>query len=342
MDFAELPGRISGLLREHERLAVVLLDAFGMAFVRRHGDHPFLRRLEIEPVASQFPSTTTAHLTTLATGLPVGRHGLYEWRVYDPGLDAVIVPLRMGYAHDEREPLPLEAAELLPPERWFGDATVLMPAAIAHSPWSTASLAGAQVAGYDNLGAGIARLGERPGLSYLYWDGIDATGHRHGPASAEFDAACLAALDALERHVPDNLPVLVTADHGQVDVGAFDELDVIWPELTGHLRRDRAGRALWPAGSGRDCFLHVDDPETVVAELSARLGGRAEVRLAAELFPGAGPRLTARLADVCVLPAPGRMAWLAAFPTRERRFRGAHGGFAPDEAETWLGVSGLD
>ena len=92
-----------------------------------------------------------------------------------------------------------------------------------------------------------------------------------------------------------------------------------------------------PAGSARDCFLHVTDPETVVGELRAALGERAEVRLAAELFPDAGPRLQARLADVCVLPAPGRMAWLAAFPTRERRFRGAHGGLAPAEAETWLG-----
>src|SRR3954454_23528881 len=113
--FAELPGRIEALTRAHERIAVVLLDAFGWAFVRRHADHPLLRRLEIEPVASQFPSTTTAHLTTLSTGLPVGEHGLYEWRVSAPALDAVIVPLRMGYAHDEREPLPLAAADLLPP-----------------------------------------------------------------------------------------------------------------------------------------------------------------------------------------------------------------------------------
>ena len=79
--FAELPERIAALAAEHERLAVVLLDAFGWAFVQRHADHPFLRRLEIEPVASQFPSTTTAHLTTLYTGLPVEEHGLYEWRV---------------------------------------------------------------------------------------------------------------------------------------------------------------------------------------------------------------------------------------------------------------------
>lgn len=337
MDFAGLPGRIEALLASYERVAVVLLDAFGMAFVERHREHPLLRRLAIEPVASQFPSTTTAHLTTLSTGLPVGEHGLYEWRVYEPAADAVIVPLRMGYAEDERRPLELEAASLLPPERFLAGATVLQPAAIADSRWSRAALSGSRVLPYTDLAEGVAQLGREPGLTYLYWDFIDATGHRRGPSSPEFDAACVAALDAL-LEVPASTALLVTADHGQVDIGAVDELDVIWPELLDHLRRDGAGRPLWPAGSGRDCFLHVHEPETVVAELAERLGDRAEVRPAAELFPDPGPRLLARLADVCVLPAPGRMAWLAAFPTRERRFLGAHGGLAAEEAETWLGL----
>jgi hypothetical protein len=337
--FAELPGRIEALLRAYERVAVVVLDAFGMAFVRRHRAHPLLRRLAIEPVAAQFPSTTTAHLTTLSTGLPVAAHGLYEWRVYEPAVDAVVVPLRMGYAEDEARPLELEAADLLPPERFLAGATVLQPAAIADSRWTRAALSGSRVVAYQDLAEGVARLGGSPGLTYLYWDAIDATGHRHGPASPEFDAACVAALDALSA-APRDVALAVTADHGQVDVSQerFDELDVLWPELAEHLRRDASGRPLWPAGCGRDCFLHVHDPETVVAELAERLGDRADVRLTAELFPDPGPRLAARLADVCVLPAPGRMAWLRAHRTRERRWRGAHGGLAPDEAETWLGL----
>jgi hypothetical protein len=125
--------------------------------------------------------------------------------------------------------------------------------------------------------------------------------------------------------------VVVTADHGQNDVGPVDHLDVAWPPLLQHLRHP-------PAGSARDCFLHVRDPETVVGELRAVLGERAEVRLAAELFPDAGPRLQARLADVCVLPAPGRMAWLRSHPSVQLRFKGHHGGRTPEESETWVGM----
>jgi hypothetical protein len=334
--FAELPARIAALAREHERLSVVLLDAFGWAFVQRHADHPLLRRLEIEPVASQFPSTTTAHLTTLYSGLPVAEHGLYEWRVYDPGLDAVILPLPFVVAPGE--PLELDPRELFPWTPAFAGATVLQPAPIAGGPYGSAAFAGARVRPFETIADGVAQLGG-PGLTYLYWDAIDAAGHKHGPSSPEFDAAIRTALDAL---APVEGPLLITADHGQIDVDAarLDELDVIWPELLERLRRDGYGRPLWPAGSARDCFLHVDEPEAVVAELSRRLGERAEVRLAAELFPDAGPALRRRLADVCVLPAPGRMAWLRAFPTHERRFRGHHGGLTAAEAETWVGVTG--
>jgi predicted AlkP superfamily pyrophosphatase or phosphodiesterase len=329
--FADLPGRIAALTREHERVAVVLLDAFGWKFMQRHADHPFLRRLAIEPVASQFPSTTTAHLTTLYTGLPVSQHGLYEWHVYDPGLDAIILPLPFLGPDG---PLSLDPREVVPGPTLFEQldvpSLVLQPSAIWPGKYSSAAFAGADVEPFERFEEATARLGRVPGLTYAYWDAIDATGHRHGPSSAEFDAVSLAALDALER-VRDTF-ILVTADHGQIDVSQIDYLDELWPPLLEHLTQSV------PAGSARDCFLHVRDPATVVGELAARLGERAEVHLAAELFPDAGPRLTARLADVCVLPAPGRMAWLRSNPSRQLRFKGHHGGRTPEESETWVGI----
>jgi hypothetical protein len=55
-------------------------------------------------------------------------------------------------------------------------------------------------------------------------------------------------------------------------------------------------------------------------------------------FGAAGPRLRARLADVCVLPGPGRQAWVRAHASVEQHFRGHHGGRHPDEHATWLGA----
>jgi hypothetical protein len=330
--FADLPAQIAALARGRERLGVVLLDAFGWSFVERHAGHPFLQRLEIEPLDSQFPSTTTAHLTTLYTGLPVEEHGLYEWRVYEPLAADVIRPLPFLPARDGDPPLTLAPRDVFPGpsvfERSEVPCTVLQPAAIAGTQYASAAFAGATVVPFETIEEGARLLGTFPGLTYLYWDRIDAVGHKHGPSSDAFAHTSVRALDAL---AAADTPLLVTADHGQIDVGETDLLDVLWPELTRYLK-------LHPAGSARDLFLHVEEPETVVAELSGVLGEGARVCLAAELFPRAGARLRERLADVCVLPAPGRMTGLSAFPSYERRFRGHHGGLTPEEARTWVGM----
>src|ERR1044072_6224503 len=93
--FADIPATVERLLTTGERTAVgvVLLDAFGRRFLERYADHQFLRRLEITPIATQFPPTTTAHVTTMHTGRPVGEHGLYERNIYEPTLGAVAIQI---------------------------------------------------------------------------------------------------------------------------------------------------------------------------------------------------------------------------------------------------------
>jgi hypothetical protein len=108
-----------------------------------------------------------------------------------------------------------------------------------------------------------------------------------------------------------------------------DPAQTIWlDELHPPLARGR----LRPAGSARDVFLHVDDVEGTIAALEPHV----EVHRAADLFPEIGPRLRDRLADVCVLPPPGRMAWLRSAADIAVRFRGHHGGRTPEETRTYL------
>jgi hypothetical protein len=355
-------GLPQGLLGEGaperpDRVAVVLLDAFGMRFVQRHADHPLLRRLHVAPLASQFPSTTTAHVTTMHTGLSVGLHGLYEWNVYEPALDAVITPLLYTpageYRPDGLRGSGVAIGDILPPGTLYERlaeagvrSVVLQPAAFSPSTYDSVATRGADLRPYATVADGAAGLVEalqEPGYAYLYWHEIDLNGHLHGPDSPEFEAACLAALDALDAALAGTGPealVLFTADHGQVavDPSRVDYLEDVLPEIDGYL-------AHGPAGSARDVFLHARPG--MAAELAGllreRLDDRAQVALVAELeaaglFGEVGPRLRARLADVCVLPAADRMAWLRAAAGVEQRFRGHHGGLDPAECETWLGV----
>jgi hypothetical protein len=353
---------------------VLLLDAFGWAFVQRHLDHGLLRRCSVlAPVASQFPSTTTAHVTTMHSGLPVGEHGLYEWRVLEPSAGRAIIPLTSSWA--DAGPRDGLRAAGVPPERYVPvpslyerlgaqgvEALALEPAAFCPSTYDEVALRGARVLTHTGLPDAAAQLaralaapGEAPRYVFAYADEIDHAGHGDGPSSPAFAAACRATLDGLEQALfgPDaprfapGTRLLLTADHGQVDVhpSRTDHVDELWPELPGLLRRGAGGRPLAPCGSARDLFLHVEAEhvDAVVTGLRDRLPGGSRVlattdAVAAGWFGAVGPRLRQRLAEVLVLPAPGRMAWWSTLGGGTHRFRGHHGGRTPEESTTFLGI----
>jgi hypothetical protein len=142
---------------------------------------------------------------------------------------------------------------------------------------------------------------------------------------------------------PEGTLVLLTADHGMegISPASTTYVNVAWPELERHMAMGADGKPLAPAGSCRDLFLHVlperlDEAEARLGEL---LDGVAEVRtvkalLDAGLFGSTVTEaLTSRLANLVVLPAPGRAAyWLE--PGRfEQTFLGQHGGLSANEME---------
>jgi hypothetical protein len=377
-DFSALPRAVLRALEGRRRVVVVLLDAFGWRFVQRHDRHPLLARIArdgtLAPLASQFPSTTTAHVTTMHTGLPVGAHGLYEWRVWEPSLQRLITPLLFSWSGDrERDTLAgagLDARALLPEGPSFYQrlaargipSLVFSPARFSPSTYDQAAVRGAPLTAYGELADGARALAaavaaQERVYAYLYFDGIDAAGHVHGPSSPEFDDAALRALDAVyaaffgpDAPALDDTLLVLTADHGQVDVSPerVDELDVLVPDLHARLDLDARGQPVPPAGSARDVFLHVaeDRVDETVADLRAALGEcgaveRVDDLVAAGAFGTVGPRLRERLASVCVLPAPGRMAWLRSDPDVERVFLGHHGGRDADEAQTFVATLAL-
>jgi hypothetical protein len=347
--FADIPAEVQRRVDAGERVILIVLDAFGLEFLDRHLDHPFIQRLDVTRLTSQFPSTTTAHVSSVHFGLPVHEHGLYEWNILEPALGEIICPLRFNPTGAEEEGTlvgRLDPSVLAPGPTFYESLAVpcivAQPFRLAGS-YSAVATRGARVIGFRRLGEGVRALGEAFAArgsdhryALLYWDLIDRAGHDHGPGSPEFAVACTRSLDDLWDAIDAlrGLTVLITADHGQVDVAPdrVDYLDDLWPELPTLLSQPR------PAGSSRDVFLHVHAEHvlTVIHELSARLEGRAEVRAASELFDRIGPRLEARLGDVAVLPAAGRQAWLRSAAGNEQRFRGQHGGLHEAETSTYL------
>lgn len=359
------PDVLGDLDRRWAKVVMVVADGLGWSCAERHADHPFLRLVAADGVlarlTSQFPSTTSAHMTTLHTGVPVGESGIYEWFQYEPGLDRLIAPLLFSYAGDtERETLRgsgLDPGALYPATTVYDHLAkagvrshAVQHAAIADTTFSQATLHGSTIRPFARGGEWVERVAAAlrepgPAYAFAYVDDIDAVGHVHGPTSDGHVAAATGVLDALMmlvQAVPADgeTLLLVTADHGQVAVDPATTLFVneAWPEIADYLRHGRDGRPLAPAGSARDLFLHVlpGHVEEVVQHLRHHIGDRASVRptaglIDAGIFGEVGPRLRERVGDVVVLPHPGETVWWREPGRFDMQFRGHHGGLSSDE-----------
>jgi hypothetical protein len=350
------------LLRERfERVVFVYFDAFGWTFLERHAGHPLFDRARSDgllvQLTAQFPSTTTAQVTTIHSGLPVAEHGLYEWHVYEPTLDRLITPLLFSFAGDGiRGTLlgQIEPDALFPTDSIYAQladagvrSTVVLPTSIARSAPNVGLLRKADVVPFETapsaLAAAARALEEGAGYAHVYLDALDSLMHAVGTDDDAVGFVTRSVLDDLHRATfPAGTLVLLTADHGMspVDPARTVYVNELWPGLGERLETGADGKPLAPAGSCRDLFLHVRDRhvDDVCTELGERLDSTADVVPVAELiavgiFSEPSARLRSRLANVVVLPRYGEAVYWHEAGRFEQRLHGQHGGLSPQEME---------
>lgn len=369
-------GLPASVLGPHEpsfdTVVLFLVDGFGWRFYEPRKERyaaleRFARDGVVSKMTAQFPSTTTAHVTTLFTGLPVNRGGLFEWFMYEPQVDAIIAPLLYSFAGDaERNTLraAISPDSIYPRPRLAEDlqahgvATfVLQHRSYTPSTYTDSMARGAHVLPFDTLPMALETLtrllDEQHGRSYVlvYFDRIDFLSHHHGPDSARTDEEIDSMLGLLERaflsraagRYPRTL-LAMTADHGHTAVNPASTIylnqDV--PDVAGYLRRNAAGRLLVPAGSARDMFLYLRDgtADDAASLLRQHLRGRADVLPVSTLIEkgifGLGAPSEAflrRVGDLVVLPYAGESVWWYEPGRFQQDFYGHHGGLSRDEME---------
>ena len=344
-----------------ERVVVVLCDGLGyLNLAERAGHAPFLRQRlpETQQLRTTFPSTTAAAMSAFGTGTAPGLTGMLgytqrnpatgglanmvSWteqsdptRISRPGGQQLASTLRVPAEELQREPTVFEGLAAAGVR-----VTSVGPSKFAGSGLTLAALRGAQFVAAESLGQrvdGAVRALRSPGLAYVYWSDVDKTGHHHGWQSWQWGDELESfdrELARLVRSVPAGTLVLVTADHGQVEVDLADRVDVAQEPALAH------GVAL-VGGEPRAVHLYTEGgaegAEAVAARWRDALGERAVVALRSEAVAAGwlGPvaeHVLPWVGDVVVAPR-GRFTIVdSSTQTRPSLgLLGVHGSFTPEE-----------
>ncbi len=182
-------------------------------------------------ISSGFPSTTPTSLVSLGTGVASGAHGVLGFTLNVPGTERVLNHVDWRHDPDPRTWQPVPSL--------FTLASAGMRVTTVSRPEYEGS--GLTVAAYGDVefvGAAdpdalaeqmLGALRAGPGLVYGYHPPLDTAAHVFGIESPQWMAAA-AEVDRLLARLVDELPsdaaLLVTADHGGMNVPAGKRIDV--------------------------------------------------------------------------------------------------------------------
>ena len=237
---------------EAEQVVLLVLDGLGWEQLREHASlMPVLSSLAGGAITTVAPTTTATALSSICTGLSPAEHGLLGYRITVGG-DVLNVLRWTVTGVDRRRALP--PSDVQPFSAFLGHAVpVVSPTELQGSAFTEAHLRGSKPVGWRAASAIAVEVrhalvaGER--FVYAYYGGVDKTAHERG--FGEFYEAELGFADRVVASVLEALPagavLLVTADHGQVQVG--DRIVLPDPDLLAMVAMQ--------SGEGRFRWLHA-------------------------------------------------------------------------------------
>jgi predicted AlkP superfamily pyrophosphatase or phosphodiesterase len=357
-----LPAPLSAL-ENARNVVLVIVDGMGyMNMKKKLRELPFFQSLydenRILPATSVFPSTTAASLASIYLGLDPISHGLLEWYLF---LDeaGIIVETLPFIAHNPAEREGFKRLRLQIDVLFEGTAVTeslarkgvechaLLPEAVAESEFSKQMMKKSSRTGYSKLEdvpsllSDILSRGRRTFVT-IYYPGVDTAGHIHGPSSEEY----LEEMKKVDRFVSEiarvkrnDTTMLITADHGQIDVDPGKTLylnDFDWFDKL--LSPNPVGGIIHPYGSPRDVIIRTPYPKKMQTKLEEELAEYGDVvntrHLTMNEYFGKGDMagcFTSRAGDLWILPGTGRAVWYRHYDDEKISFKGLHGGLTPEE-----------
>lgn len=337
------------------KVCVLLADGLGWDIVERHRDvMPTLASMRSERgsrrIDTCFPSTTATSITSLGTGTAPGRHGFVGYTAWMREVGAVVNLILFNRYGDAK---PNTLVRQLVPEHVQANRTVFERAndagittttvsdrRFAHSGLTRAALRGPRYSGWESpteiprLVADALADADRT-LVYAYDPRFDHAAHGSGIDSPEA-VATLAGVDEVVARLADGMPkgsvLIVTGDHGMVDVSAgridIDDEAALSPGV----------RALGGEPRARHVYTRNGAAPDVLAAWEERLRDAAWVRSGADAIsagwfgPHVGPEARGRVGDVVAAYHADGGVFSRRIDPRQAALVGHHGSFTEAEA----------
>lgn len=353
---------------ENNKVIFFLVDAFGWCFYEKYKEYSkFLKEIEkngvVSKITSQFPSTTTAHVTTALSDKRVDEHGLYEWFYYDKQVDDIVTAFLFNRARDKEigtlENYNIDIKEFLPQSSIFKilkengiESKIYQPSYINNSIYTKTMGRFSNIIGYEsykdlfkNLSINIKQDNKKEYI-YVYLPEIDSIAHKNGCESKEFHEQMIKFLKALDKFYfevkeYEKVSILISADHGQIETDLNNKryLNKIISNIDDFLVKNSKGYNL-PGGYCRDLFLKVKEESLNELKdlIEDKLKNEVEVLTYEELiqygfFKEGSYRLKERCGNLLLLPKVKNNIWWYEKDVFEIVCKGVHGGASKEEME---------
>lgn len=342
-------------------IILFLIDGLGVnLFKKACSDYPFFQNFKksafTSTITTVFPSTTAAALNSLYSGLYPLEHGLPEWYVYFPELDAVLESLPFK---------PIDPKDLVktlnpPKDILFKDKTVfeylsksgissfsLVPKDLMNSLYTQSSHSGSEIVGYENFEGlnqiliGLINKTKVRMFVSVYYPMIDEVSHQFGHLSQRVQMEISKLSDGLQnftymidQSTSSNVALILTSDHGQVTVDLKDTIYL--DEIKGLVECLKNP----PTSGTRNAFLNIKKDKRGIALklLRKHLKGKAyilemEKAIKNKFFGDSKPsiRFLQRTGNILLVALSGYTLGYHYTKDFELKLLGRHGGLSKDE-----------
>ncbi|MDH5378937.1 MAG: alkaline phosphatase family protein, partial [Gammaproteobacteria bacterium] len=339
-------------LSSSDNIVLLVVDGLGKRWLESYASGGLLHSHLKHTMYSVFPSTTSAALTSFATGLAPKQHAVTGWFMYlqETACVAAILPFKPRIGGSTFSEMGITMEDVLGLSSVYPHLNrkcfVVNQEGIVESEFSRLVNSGATRLPYKRLDdcfnqmTDIVRAQEEKQFVYAYWPEFDGLCHLYGVESKKVSTHFEHIEAAIERFVESikgtNTSLIVTADHGLIDTGADRVIHLHdHPVLEDCLQMPFSGepRAAYAYVHGKK-FKQFED--YVSSELSEYMDCFSSESLLDEGYFGLGElnkKLLQRIGDYVLLPKSNYVVKDKIAGEGEFSQIGVHGGLSPEEME---------